>query len=1058
MWTAGRVGVIPRVALSGMLVLLSAVIATAAYPPPLPTALVMTVGETAGIARSGEVVRSGVPLPRSLNVRSTTALTVVDAGGTPVPAQFEVLARWDAGRTDPSRPIQWLLVTFPATVGANGAATYRLVTDGSAGPNPAPPVALTLTQVGNRVTVSTGAAVFVLGGSSETLFDEIRLGSGTRVVSASALTARANASDTTHPTLRAMRIERAGPLAAVIVVDGAYGMAPVGGGGLASQRRYVFTAGSPTAIVRHSAQWEGDLCGAGNIECGAPNGVRVERVRDALTLDLGTPLSVTAVGDFEAAALQGTAQAGQTASVRQLLRTSRTASLAFDVQVPGTAGATGQKADGGVLAVSGSSGSVALALYHMHRYEPQALRLLVDGRLAVDIVDAQAWLGARQGLFATLAVGALPSGPQRDDLDRLVWAPLNRPLRAWPSSTWFANSGVVDEFPVGALPSSLAAYDTLVPGVLNDTLQKTDAKGLAGIMTFGVYPRYWGSAVYGDELDCGGDPTPGETWDDLYWCATWTDYHNTLTTAPIWAMRSGEVEWLDEIAFPGALRTLHTQILRCAPGDAYFYCGQAPAGYGGYRSDVNSSHAYFDNLFLYYWLSGDSTVVETLKRGATSMRNYLCFRRPGAACLPDDPPSDFWAQLTGRVASQWFSAFRFVGLASDDPSFLEDWKSGLARAATQHAVLATQNAREYAFWLYGGDPVTGPGSYSTDQLWMVSLYDTNNLNRLRADTADAPIGNPAVPPGRILDSWARTLVDFGSTTAPGGNGTPQGDWPNALDFTWAGGRVGGSLSAVSANVQGGDPLLYDNGKACLTAAVVRSGQRTGDSAVMQMGSALTNRALATASSELMPLGKIQGLYLSRLHAAVARLVAPSPTFSDVPAGHWALPFIEGIYAAQITRGCGTALYCPEQIITRGQMAVFLLRASQGALYTPPPATGLFADVPPSHPFAAWIEELYRRGITSGCGSGNFCPGSPVTRAQMAVFLLRALEGASYVPPPATGVFADVPPNDFFAPWIEEIARRGITTGCGSGNYCPRTPVTRAQMAVFLVRAFSLPPF
>jgi hypothetical protein len=78
---------------------------------------------------------------------------------------------------------------------------------------------------------------------------------------------------------------------------------------------------------------------------------------------------------------------------------------------------------------------------------------------------------------------------------------------------------------------------------------------------------------------------------------------------------------------------------------------------------------------------------------------------------------------------------------------------------------------------------------------------------------------------------------------------------------------------------------------------------------------------------------------------------------------------------------------------------------------------------------------------------------------MAVFLLRARHGAAFVPPPASGtMFADVPPFHPLADWIEELAREGITTGCGGGGflYCPSAPVTRGQMAVFLARTFGLP--
>jgi hypothetical protein len=138
------------------------------------------------------------------------------------------------------------------------------------------------------------------------------------------------------------------------------------------------------------------------------------------------------------------------------------------------------------------------------------------------------------------------------------------------------------------------------------------------------------------------------------------------------------------------------------------------------------------------------------------------------------------------------------------------------------------------------------------------------------------------------------------------------------------------------------------------------------------------------------------------------------------------------------------------------MAVFLLVAEHGAGYTPPAATGVFTDVPVGNPYAAWIEQLADEGITGGCRNGNYCPNSPVTRKQMAVFLLVAEHGSGYTPPPATGVFTDVPANDPFAAWIEQLANEGITGGCGGGNYCPAKSVSRDQMAVFLIKTFNLP--
>jgi parallel beta-helix repeat protein len=151
-------------------------------------------------------------------------------------------------------------------------------------------------------------------------------------------------------------------------------------------------------------------------------------------------------------------------------------------------------------------------------------------------------------------------------------------------------------------------------------------------------------------------------------------------------------------------------------------------------------------------------------------------------------------------------------------------------------------------------------------------------------------------------------------------------------------------------------------------------------------------------------------------------------------------------------------YCPNNSVNRAQMAIFLLRGIHGSAYTPPAATGTVFDDVPSNAFAAaWIEQLAAEGITGGCGGGNYCPNNSVTRSQMAIFLLRAKYGSSHTPPAATGtVFADIPSTAFAASWIEQLAGEGITGGCGGGNYCPDNPVTRAQMAIFLVRTFNLP--
>ncbi len=183
---------------------------------------------------------------------------------------------------------------------------------------------------------------------------------------------------------------------------------------------------------------------------------------------------------------------------------------------------------------------------------------------------------------------------------------------------------------------------------------------------------------------------------------------------------------------------------------------------------------------------------------------------------------------------------------------------------------------------------------------------------------------------------------------------------------------------------------------------------------------------------------------------------PLGRFADARPGSFAFTFIENLARSGVTGGCGGGNYCPNNPVTRAQMAVFLERGMRGSSFSPPPATGTrFLDVPANAFAAAFIEQLAADGITGGCGGGNYCPNNLVTRAQMAVFLLRAANGAGFVPPPATGVFSDVPPGSFAANFIEQLAADGITGGCGGGNFCPGAPVTRAQMAVFLVRTFDI---
>ena len=125
------------------------------------------------------------------------------------------------------------------------------------------------------------------------------------------------------------------------------------------------------------------------------------------------------------------------------------------------------------------------------------------------------------------------------------------------------------------------------------------------------------------------------------------------------------------------------------------------------------------------------------------------------------------------------------------------------------------------------------------------------------------------------------------------------------------------------------------------------------------------------------------------------------------------PYHDFIVAIRgLTAGCGGGNFCPDAEVTRQQMAVFLLKAEHGDSYTPPSCTGIFEDVActPGVGFPDWIEQLYAEHVTAGCFTDplRYCPSRSVTRAQMAVFLLKTEHGSGYVPNPCAGIFADVP--------------------------------------------------
>jgi hypothetical protein len=168
-------------------------------------------------------------------------------------------------------------------------------------------------------------------------------------------------------------------------------------------------------------------------------------------------------------------------------------------------------------------------------------------------------------------------------------------------------------------------------------------------------------------------------------------------------------------------------------------------------------------------------------------------------------------------------------------------------------------------------------------------------------------------------------------------------------------------------------------------------------------------------------------------------------FSDIPLSHW----------AHFTTGCTPTTYCPANNVTRAQMAVYIIRSLEGD-----PVAGYcggvapFTDVGGTHWACGHIKRLSELNISQGYPDGSYKPWKNVSRAEMAVYIVRAIEGD----PPygycgGVDTFSDVGSAHWACGHIKRLSELGISIGYPDGTYKPTKTVSRAEMAVYVGRAF-----
>lgn len=189
----------------------------------------------------------------------------------------------------------------------------------------------------------------------------------------------------------------------------------------------------------------------------------------------------------------------------------------------------------------------------------------------------------------------------------------------------------------------------------------------------------------------------------------------------------------------------------------------------------------------------------------------------------------------------------------------------------------------------------------------------------------------------------------------------------------------------------------------------------------------------------------------------AEPTGPTDCFDDIE-DSWAAADVCVIAELGITQGCAVDLFCPADVVTRDQMAVFLDRLYQAATdEVPDAAAPPFVDVPTTHWAYDAVARLYELGVTNGTDDTHFSPGDPVTRGQMAAFLDRTWQAVVGTSAPAVSTpFVDVT-DHFAASSIARLYGLGITQGTDDTHFSPEASVTREQMAAFLARTWASLP-
>ncbi len=303
---------------------------------------------------------------------------------------------------------------------------------------------------------------------------------------------------------------------------------------------------------------------------------------------------------------------------------------------------------------------------------------------------------------------------------------------------------------------------------------------------------------------------------------------------------------------------LHTQIIQPSlnPPSSNAFMGWGYAGGNRYRSNGASIHSFFENLFNYYYLTGDMEVIDVLDVGGTTKRKWYTRDRDGNL---NDPSIGTGYSPEGRIGTETAFIFNFLGHVHDE-SFNDDFKHMYNHIFSRQVALLTQGGVEYGFLINDEEVVSG---FHSEQFWMGSLYTMHALYILYNEWGDLQLGADNIAISRVFKAVAQGHKKFSAA-----NNDWDSSWINTVDVNYSGNRVGGTI--VSA-VDGGG-ILYSTGKYPIITMMLRAGKIADNSELTQFGLDGLNWGVNNYNyTDLHETawGKVNAIIMNRFHHAMA---------------------------------------------------------------------------------------------------------------------------------------------------------------------------------------------